>query len=108
MNIKRYSGIATLWIIAALTAAGCTAPSNSTAEPAGTLRVENQMAGEYTLVVMHGNQAHSLAKGQSTELPLDEKNITLMRQNSQGTIAQIVLSTHSESKCPVTQCLVVR
>ncbi|MBH3367707.1 hypothetical protein I5R92_10465 [Pseudomonas carnis] len=108
MNIKRQTGIATLWVIATLTTTSCTAPSNSTAQPTGTLRVENQMAGEYTLVVIHGFEQHRITKGESKDLMIDGKEVILSRLNSQGTIAQIALSAHSESKCPVTQCLLVR
>ncbi|MCO7035600.1 hypothetical protein NAG83_03675 [Pseudomonas carnis] len=108
MNIKRQTGIVTLWVIATLTTAGCTAPSNSTAQPTGTLRVENQMAGEYTLVVIHGTEQHRITKGESKDLTIDGKEVLLSRLNSQGTITQIALNVHSESKCPVTQCLLVR
>jgi capsid protein len=102
MNIRN-----PLWIAAACTLAtlaGCTngqGPSNIN----GVQRFENKTAVE--MVVTQATDIHALAPGQSLDLPINSRDVTVARRNSVGEMQRVTLR-YNPGTCSVALCIDIR
>jgi hypothetical protein len=99
MNIRKTVWIAAACALATLT--GCTSGQGpSTIE--GVQRISNKTA--FALIVMQGTQPHPLASGESLDLQINSRDITIARPNSVGNIGQLTLK-YNPGNCSAPHCV---